>query len=112
MFLSLVEMLLRIFLPANWLATVCLPGEVHFACQQKGDSDPTGICLNPLMIISPLHGVQSRRQLKNGKDRQIPSGKSDTTKRRLIDRDDATRTVEPTSGDALLGSRDQCDLFF
>jgi hypothetical protein len=28
-------MLLRIFLPSNWLATVYLLQEVHFACQQK-----------------------------------------------------------------------------
>ena len=44
----------------------------------KGNSDPRGICLNPLMIFRRSAAFGCAGQLKNGKDRQIQSGKSDT----------------------------------
>jgi hypothetical protein len=43
--------------------------------------------------ISSFHGVRLRVQLKNGKDRQIRSGKSDTAQT-VANGADAARTVE------------------
>ena len=45
----------------------------------KGELRSQSDLLESASDISPLHGVRPRWQLKNGIDRQIQSGKSDTT---------------------------------